>query len=387
MRRPASIPSAAESATSRLTPEQQAIAELAFTFGVKYAERRFDDHEASLAQWDDLAASGLTGLSLPEEYGGAAGMLELCIASERLAAGGFPAAKLVISTAMAGSMIARHGTAEQRRRWLPGIASGKLRFCFAFTEPEAGSNANRLRTTAREVDGGWRLSGEKTYISALESSDAMIAVARDPERGALALLVLPLPCTGVSSTRVQVETPAFEYQWSVFFDDVELPDDALLGEPGGGGRVLFDGLNPERLVVASQAVGVGRWSLERATRYARERVVFDVPIGAHQAIQHPLAEALIALEGAWALTDAAARLYDAGGQAGLESNMAKIAACDAGLLAADRSLQVFGGSGYTDETMMFQRFAYMRLLRSIPVSRELALNHIATSGLGLPRSY
>jgi hypothetical protein len=379
--------SAAETVTRRLTPEQKAIAELAFTFGAKYAERRFDDHEASLAQWDDLAASGLTGLSLPEEHGGAGGMLELCIASERLAAGGFPAAKLVISTAIAGSMIARHGTLEQQRRWLPGIASGELRFCFAFTEPEAGSNANRLRTTARSVDGGWRLNGEKTYISALESSDAMIVVAREPEHGALALLVLPLPCTGVSSTRVQVETPAFEHQWSVSFDDVELPEDALLGEPGGGGRVLFDGLNPERLVVASQAVGVGRWSLGRATRYACERVVFDVPIGAHQAIQHPLAEALIALEGAWALTDAAARLYDAGGQAGLESNMAKIAACDAGLFAADRSLQVFGGSGYTDETMMFQRFAYMRLLRSIPVSRELALNHIATSGLGLPRSY
>jgi alkylation response protein AidB-like acyl-CoA dehydrogenase len=173
----------------------------------------------------------------------------------------------------------------------------------------------------------------------------------------------------------------------VFFDDVEVGDDALLGEPGRGGRVLFDGLNPERLIVASQAVGTGRWALERAATYARERVVFDVPIGAHQAIQHPLAEALIGIEAAWALTDIAARLYDAGEQAGLESNMAKIAACDAGLLAADRALQTFGGSGYTDETNMLQRFIYMRLLRSIPVSRELGLNHIATSGLGLPRSY
>jgi hypothetical protein len=379
--------SLAAAATRRLTEEQRAIAELAFAIGANYADRRFDDHAASLAQWDELAASGLTGLSLPEEHGGAGGMLELCLACERLAAGGFPAAKLVIATAMAGSMIARHGTPQQQQRWLPGIASGRLRFCFAFTEPEAGSNANNLRTTARAVGGGWSVSGEKTYISALESSEMMIVVTRAAESGGLTLLVLPVPCEQVTASRVHVDAPAFEHQWNVFFDGAIAPAEDVLGEPGKGGRVLFDGLNPERLVVASQAVGVGRWSLQQATGYARERVVFDVPIGAHQAVQHPLAEALIALEGAWALTEAAARLYDQGELAGLESNMAKIAACDAGLLAADRSLQVFGGSGYTDETMMLQRFTYMRLLRSIPVARELALNHVATSGLGLPRSY
>jgi alkylation response protein AidB-like acyl-CoA dehydrogenase len=375
----------ADAFTRRLTEEQRAIAEVALAIGATYATRRFDDHDASAAQWDELAASGLTGLSLPEEHGGGGGMLELCIACERLAAGGYPAAKLVISTAMAGTMIARHGTPEQRARWLPGIAAGTNRFCFAFTEPAAGSNANNLRTTAAPTSAGWAVTGEKTYISALESSETMIVVARDAGSGGLSLLVLPTPCEGVTASRVSVDAPAFEHQWHVFFDGAETAD--VLGEPGKGGRVLFDGLNPERLVVASQAVGVGRFCLERAAAYARERVVFDVPIGAHQAVQHPLAESLVALEGAWALTEAAARLFDGGTQAGLESNMAKIAACDAGLAAADRSLQVFGGSGYTDETMMFQRFAYMRLLRSIPVARELALNHVATSGLDLPRSY
>jgi alkylation response protein AidB-like acyl-CoA dehydrogenase len=375
----------ADAFTRRLTEEQRAIAEVAFAIGATYATRRFDDHDASAAQWDELAASGLTGLSLPEEHGGGGGMLELCIACERLAAGGYPAAKLVISTAMAGTMIARHGTPEQRVRWLPGIAAGTNRFCFAFTEPVAGSNANNLRTTATPTSSGWAVTGEKTYISALESSETMIVVARDAGSGGLSLLVLPTPCEGVTASRVNVEAPAFEHQWHVFFDAAETAD--VLGEPGKGGRVLFDGLNPERLVVASQAVGVGRWCLERASVYARERVVFDVPIGAHQAVQHPLAESLVALEGAWALTEAAARLFDEGAQAGLESNMAKIAACDAGLAAADRALQVFGGSGYTDETMMLQRFTYMRLLRSIPVARELALNHVATSGLDLPRSY
>lgn len=370
-----------------LSEEQREIADLAYTLGAKYAGRRFEDHSASLEQWDDLAATGLTALSLPEEYGGSGGMLELCILSERLAAGGFPAAKLVISTAIAGSILARHGTPEQRERWLPGIAAGTTRFCFAFTEPDAGSNANNLRTTARRVEGGWRVSGQKTYISALESSEAMILVAADPEHGGLALFCFPLPQERVTRSEVQVEVPVFESQWIVFLDELELGDEALIGAPGKGGRALFDGLNPERLVVAAQAVGVGRFALERASDYARRRVVFDVPIGAHQAIQHPLAEALIAIEAAWALTERAARLYDAGEQAGLESNMAKVAACDAGLAAADRALQTFGGSGYTDETMMLQRFTYMRLLRSIPVARELGLNHIATAGLGLPRSY
>lgn len=369
------------------TTEQREIAEVAFAIGEKYAGRRFDDHAASLAQWEDLSGAGLTGLSLPEEHGGAAGMLELCMASERLAGGGFPAAKLVIATAIAGSVIARHGTEAQRARWLPGIAAGTTRFCFAFTEPEAGSNANRLRTAVTGAGGELRLNGQKTYISALESSEAMIVVAADPERGGLTIAMLPLPCEGLTHHPVKMSAPFFEDQWHIFYDDVAVPADAVLGERGAGGRVLFDGLNPERLVVASQAVGVGRWSLARAADYASQRVVFEVPIGAHQGVQHPLAEALVALEGAWMLVQRAARLYDAGAPAGLESNMAKIAACDAGLAAADAALQCFGGSGYTDDTMLLQRFTYMRLLRTVPVARELALNHVATAGLGLPRSY
>jgi alkylation response protein AidB-like acyl-CoA dehydrogenase len=369
-----------------LTPEQRAIADLSFELGQKYGDRRFDDHEASMAQWDELAASGLTGLSIPEEYGGAGGMFELILAAERLSAGGYPAAKLVIATAIAGSMLARSGSAEQKQRWLPGIAEGTTRFCFGFTEPGAGSNARNLRTTAEKTSAGWRIRGEKTYISALESSDAMLLVTKDVASGGLSVFAFPLPQEGVSWAQVNVEAPAFEFQWSVFFD-FEVPDDALLGAPGKGSKALFDGLNPERLIVAAQGVGIGRWCLERAREYAASRVVFDVPIGTHQGIQHPLAEALIAVEGAWLLLERACRLHDAGEQAGVESNMAKIAACDAGLKAADRALQTFGGSGFTDETMVFQRFTYMRLLQTIPVARELALNHIATAGLGLPRSY
>lgn len=369
------------------TPEQQAIAEVAFALGERYSARAFNDHEASMAQWSDLCETGMTALSIPNEYGGDGGMFELCILSERLAAGGYPAAKLVIATAMAGSIIARNGSSEQRDRWLPSIAGGTTRFCFALTEPGAGSNTRKLRTLAVRRAGRWRIRGEKTFISALESSDAMLAVALDHETRRLLVFALPLPNDSVTVQRVAVEAPAFEHQWSVFFDDLELDDDHLIGGAHGGEKALFDGLNPERLVVAAQAVGVGRWCLAQASAYARQREVFDVPIGAHQAVQHPLAEAYIQIEGAWSLTVRAAQRYDAGEQAGLESNVAKIAACDAGLFASDRALQTFGGAGYTADTGMLQRFAYMRLLRSIPVARELALNHVARSALRLPRSY
>jgi alkylation response protein AidB-like acyl-CoA dehydrogenase len=244
-----------------------------------------------------------------------------------------------------------------------------------------------MRTTARREGSGYRINGEKTYISALESSDAMLLVAQTPDDGGLGVFALELPRPEITMTRVGVEVPIFEQQWTLHFDDLVLPEEARIGAPGEGLRVLFDGLNPERLTVAAQAVGLGRWCLERAVEYARERVVFEVPIGTHQAVQHPLAEAHIGIEGAWQLLLSACRRYDSGDQAGSESNMAKIAACDAGFRAADVAMQVFGGSGYTDESMMLQRFTYLRLLRSIPVARELALNHVATATLGLPRSY
>jgi len=374
--------------TGGFTEEQRAIAELAFELGRKYADRDFDDHEASMSQWADLAESGLTGLGLPEEFGGGGGMLELCIAAERLGAGGYPAAKLIISTAVCGQILSRNGSAEQRERWLPSIASGQTKFCFALTEPGAGSNSNKLQTSARRVDGGWKISGEKTFISAIESSDAMVLVTQTPGYGGLSVFAFEhLDQPGITTQRVNVVAPAFEWQWSVFFDDLILPDEALIGEAGKGHRALFDGLNPERLIVASQCVGIGRWSLERGVKYAKDRIVFDVPIGAHQAVQHPLAEAYIQLEGAWALTQNACKLYDTGSQAGVESNIAKIAAVDAGFFATDKALQCFGGSGFTADTAMLQRFIYMRVMKTVPVARELGLNHVATAALGLPRSY
>jgi len=367
--------------------ERQALAEVAFALGAKYANRRIGDLDAAHEHWAEVCAAGLPACSLPAEYGGAGGMGDLLLIAERLAAGGYPAGKLTLSVAVAGAIIARHGSPEQKSAWLPGIADGSVRFCFALTEPGAGSNAARMQTTATRTPDGWRISGQKTYISAVDDSDIMLVVTKDAASGGFSLFGLPLPCGRLTLQPVGVTVSVPERQWSVFFDDVELGDDALVGEPGKGARALFDGLNPERLIVAAQAVGLGRWCLARASEYARERVVFDVPIGEHQAVQHPLAEALIDLEAAWALVERGAQAYDEGGNAGLACNMAKVKACDAGLRAADAALQAFGGSGFTEETLMFDRFGYLRLLRSIPVARELALNQIAVAGLGLPRSY
>ncbi|TYL54964.1 acyl-CoA dehydrogenase [Nocardioides sp. BGMRC 2183] len=367
--------------------ERAALADLAFSLGAKYENRAFGDIDAGRQHWREVCEAGLPAISLPATYGGAGEMADLLLVAERLAAGGYPAGKLTISTAIGGAVILRHGTERQKKEWLPAIGDGSLRFCFALTEPGAGSNAAKMSTKATRTANGWRIDGQKTYISAVDDSDVMLVVARDAESGGFSILTLPLPCDQLQMQQVGVMVGVPEKQWTVYFDGVEVPEDALIGQPGQGGRALFDGLNPERLIVAAQAVGIGRWCLAKATEYARQRVVFDVPIGEHQAVQHPLAEALIELEAAWALIERGAAVYESGGSAGLACNMAKVKACDAGLKAADAALQTFGGSGFTDETLMYDRFGYLRLLKSTPVSRELALNHIAVSGLDLPRSY
>lgn len=372
--------------TLGLSAEEREVAEVAYAIGARFADRRFDDAAAAEGLWDALSEAGFLGLGIPEEHGGAGGMWDLCLVMERTAAGGFPAARLVLANIVA-SILARHGTAEQQEAWLPRIASGEARFCFALTEPQTGSNTMNMRSHAALVDGAWRLNGEKTYISGVESANAMLAVAQDRTHGGLVLLVFDLPRDGIDKTPVHTEVALPERQWTLYLSDVELPADAAVGAPGGGGRALFDGLNPERLAVAASAIGTGRFCLDRAVDYANQRVVFDVPIGAHQAVAHPLAEAYIALEGSWALLRRAAEAYDRGEPAGVASNTAKVAACDAGFLAADRALQTFGGSGFTGETMMLQRFNFLRLQKSVPVSREMALNHLAMKALGLPKSY
>lgn len=365
------------------------MAELAFDIAAEFAGTSFGDHAAIDTFWSKCCQAGLSGLALPEAYGGAGeDLFPLVLATERTAAAGFPATRMVLGQGMAGRILMRSGTEEQKLRWLPGVAAGKTRFSFALTEATAGSNAASMRTTARRgPHGGWVITGEKTYITAFDEADVLLLVANAPDDGGITLFLVEDPRSTVTWQPVDLGLTIYENHFTLFFDGLELDDDAVVGEVGRGFRALFPALNVERLVVGAQALGLGRHGLARAVDYAREREVFGVPIGAHQAVQHPLASAFVQTEAASALLVSAAREYAEGSSGGVLANAAKIACCDAGFSAMDCALQVFGGSGYTTDVGLLEPYMITRLLKSVPVSRELALNQIATDALGLPRSY
>jgi len=344
--------------------------------------------------WDALAERGYMGVNVPEEYeGGGLGLTELAIVEEELSAAGCPLLTLLVSPAIVGTLLTRHGSEEQRRRWLPGIGSGRQRYAFAITEPDAGSNTHRLSTRARRTGDGFVLRGTKTYISAVEDSGGVLVVAATGEpdgrgRAPLSLFLLDVDVPGLERQRIPTEVKAPEHQWTLFFDDVEVGADRLVGTEGDGLRLLFDGLNPERIMAAAICTGVGRYALEKATAYARERAVWDgKPIGTHQGVAHPLAEAKIGLEAARLMAARAAALHDAGAPAGEASNMAKFLAAEAGLQCLDQSIQTHGGNGLATEYGLADLWFAVRVLRTAPVSREMILNYVAQHSLGLPRSY
>ena len=281
-------------------------------------------------------------MNVPEEYGGGGrGILELAIVCEELAAAGCPLLLLVVSPAICATIIARSGTRSRSRRWLPGLATGELRMAFAITEPDAGSNSHQITTTARRDGDDWVLDGRKTYISGVDEAHAMLVVARseDARTGTLrpALVVVPTDAPGFERTLIPVEITGPEKQFALFFDEVRLPADAMVGETADAAlAALFAGLNPERITGAANAIGIGRYALDKGSAYARERAVWGVPIGTHQGLSHPLANAAIQVELARLMTAKAAWLYDAGrdAEAGEAANMAKYAAAEAALLAA-----------------------------------------------------
>jgi alkylation response protein AidB-like acyl-CoA dehydrogenase len=262
---------------------------------------------------------------------------------------------------------------------------------FAITEPGAGSNSHKLATAARPDNGKYVLRGEKTYISGVEEADAILVVARmrmdDGQLGLPLPLLVDADAPGLERQQIPMAFNAPDKQWTLFFDDVEVPADRLIGGETGGLGALFDGLNPERIMGASLSLGSGRRALELASAYARERDVWGQPIGAHQGISHPLAEGKIELELAKLMTQKAAALYDAGAKAGEASNMAKYAAAEAALKCVDRAIQTHGGNGFALEYGVAELYWSVRVARTAPVSREMILNYVAEHSLGLPKSY
>lgn len=361
--------------------------------GPEYHRRIVANEESPTELWNALAEKGYLGVNLPERYGGGGlGMHALQMVGEEISAAGCSLLLIVVSPAIVGSIIARHGTESQREDWLPGIAAGTTKVAFAITEPDAGTNSHNLSTAATRDGDAYRLRGTKTYISGVEDADAILVIARKREAdGSLGLPLLMLVDTdspGLEKQFIPVAVKASDKQWTLFFDDVEVPADRVVGESETAGlKAAFDGLNPERIMGASVSNGVARRALEIASAYANERVVWKTPIGAHQGLSHPLAQAKIEHELARLMTQKAAALYDAGAPAGEPANMAKYAAAEAAIKCVDQAIQIHGGNGFALEYGLTDMYWGARLARTAPVSREMILNYVAEHSLGLPRSY
>lgn len=373
---------------------RSAVSELGARYGHEYLLRKARAGEPVTELWLEAGKAGFLGVSLPEEYGGGgAGLYELSLVLEELAASGSALLMMVVSPAICGTIISRFGTPAQKQEWLPGIADGTRIMAFAITEPDAGSNSHQITTTARRTDDGWLLSGRKIYISGVELADAVLVVGRttDSRTGRLkpALFVVPTDAPGLQYQPIEMDLVMPERQSMLFLDEVRLPADALVGEEDAALAQLFAGLNPERVMASALAVGTGRYALSKAVSYVNQREVWGGPIGAHQGLSHPLAQCKIELELAKLMMQKAATLYDEGDDmgAGEAANMAKYAAAEASARTVDQAVQSHGGNGLASEYGLGTLLASSRVGRIAPVSREMILNFVAQFSLGLPKSY
>ncbi len=371
-----------------------AVAKLSSKYGAEYIEKQAAAGEKTTELWEEMGANGFLGVNISEEYGGGGGgMSDLAAVLEEAATAGAPLLMMVVSPAICGSIISRYGTEEQKQRWLPGIADGSMTMAFGITEPDAGSNSHNITTTGRRDGDEWVLSGQKTYISGVDEAQAVLIVARteDAKTGKLkpALFVVPTDAEGFTKQVIPMAWSAPEKQFTLFLDDIRLPLDALVGDENAGLVQLFAGLNPERIMGAAISCGSARYALARATDYAKTRTVWKEPIGAHQAIAHPLAKIKIEIEQARLLWQKAAALYDAGDDmgAGEYANMAKYAGGEVACNATDAAVHTHGGNGLTVEYGLANAMVAARLGRIAPVSREMILNFVAMHSLGLPKSY
>lgn len=371
---------------------RESVYGLANSFGYAYFSEKTEKGEPPDELWDALGEVGYLGVNLPEEYGGTGGgMSSASIVIEEISRTGC-ILEMMVTGIIVGGILARHGSEALKSEWLPGLANGTRKVSFAMTEPDAGSNSHNLATRARRDGDDYVISGSKTFISGVDEADGVLVVARtddDPETGSarLSLIFVDPDADGLERSYVPVQIYTPDRQFLLHFDEVRAPVSNRVGPEHEGMRVVFDGLNPERIANASQALGIGRRALDQACEYARTRDVWGVPIGAHQAISHPLARAKVGLELSALMLHKACGAYDAGEAAGEASNMAKFSAVEAATFALDRAIQTHGGNGITMEYGLAPLWGYLRMLGVAPVSQEMALNHLAQKTLGLPRSY
>lgn len=382
-----------------LNDEQRQIYEYGGQLAKKFSHEQWlvhaRRHEFPHEMFNQIAEDGFLGLMVPEEYGGAGlGMMEMMLFMEGTANHGIPLLMIIVGPCMSLAHLANHGTEFHKKELLPAACRGEIQFCFAITEPGAGSNSMKISTIAKQKGNRFSLSGEKTFITGADVSDYCLVVARttplekvERKTDGFTLFAVNLKAKGVDKQRVKISMPLPEQQFTLFFDEVDLGPEDVVGEIGKGFSILFDSLNPERIMVSALCTGLGRFALSKAVDYANERNVFGQPIGAHQGVQHPLARAHISVETASLMTRRAAWEYDNGLPAAASSNMAKHAASEAGIEAVEATLQTHGGSGFTEDSGIYELYPLVRLLRTAPVNRELCLSFIGDKVMGLPRSY
>jgi len=372
---------------------RDSVAKLVGSFGRSYFQDVVKRNVKPVELWNAMGEAGFLGVHISEEYGGGgSGLADYNVIVEEAAAQGCPMLSLVIGSICA-PIIQAHCSEDLKKEWLPGLASGKKRMSFAITEPNAGTNTHKVTTTARKNGDGWLLNGTKYWTSGVDEADAIMVVCRSDlvdaqGRHQLSLFIIPANAPGITRTPIETALHVPETSFTMFFDNVELGPECLVGQEGQGLRHVFAGLNPERVCAAAINNGISRFAIEKGAQQAKDRSVWSVPIGAHQGIAHPLAKAYIAVQQARLMTARAAALSDAGSpDAGEIANMAKFAAADASLEALDQAIQIHGGNGLAIEYGLADLWFIARLHKTAPVSREMILNFVSTHSLGLPKSY
>lgn len=344
----------------------------------------------------ELTRSGFLTVLIPEEYGGAGlGVLEASAVMEEVCRAGAHAGACHAQMYVMGSVL-RHGSDEQKQYYLPKIAAGELRLqSFGVTEPTTGTDTTSLKTVARKDGDGYRINGQKVWISRIEHSDLMVLLARTKSQaeatrktdGLSAFLVDVKAAVGNGLTIKPIESMINHHSCELFFDDLYLPADSLLGQEHKGFKVILDGMNAERILIAAECVGDGRYFVDKASSYAKEREVFGRPIGQNQGVQFPIARCHAEIEAASLMVDKAARMFDAGEPCGAEANMSKMLASEASWRAGDVCMQTHGGFAFAKEYHIERKFRETRLYQIAPISTNLILSYIGEHVLGMPRSY
>jgi len=374
--------------------------------GVRAVMARFDD-EYWLERDEDgvfphafhkaMAEAGWLGITMPEEYGGAGlGVTEAAVMMHEVAShgGGMTATSSVHINLFGPHPIVVHGTPEQKAAWIPRLVSGEDQVCFGFTEPDAGLNTTRIKTFAEKVPGGYIVHGQKVWTSTAQVANKIMLLTRttryeDAKRptDGITIFYTDLDRSKIEVRRIPKMGRKAVDSNAIFIDGLFIPDEHRIGQEGKGFSYILDSLNPERVLIAVEAIGIGQDALRRATKYARERIVFDRPIGQNQGIQHPLAEKWMYLESAYLMAMKAAELYDSGQPCGAEANSAKFLGARAGYEACLQAVLTHGGFGYAKEYHVERLLREVTITRIAPITEQLILSFIAEKVLDLPKSY